>query len=115
MVWNIDLDDFQRICPLSTRDYTLMSLMKEVLDDSLPPTNSPTDQPTGNPPTDGPTDAPTNLPTNEPTDAPTNRPTNPPTNGPTDTGNNNTNLFIIFGTVKIGVHRICLHVITSYL
>ena len=32
MVWNIDLDDFQQSCPLSTRRYPLMSLMSEILD-----------------------------------------------------------------------------------
>ena len=41
MVWNIDLDDFQQSCSLSTRPYPLMSLMSEIL-------NSPAGEPTYN-------------------------------------------------------------------
>ena len=47
MVWNIDLDDFKKICPLSTRNYPLMSLMSEILDS---PAGEPTDKkPSGSP------------------------------------------------------------------
>ena len=41
MVWNIDLDDFQQSCSLSTRPYPLMSLMSEIL-------KSPAGEPTYN-------------------------------------------------------------------
>ena len=82
MVWNIDLDDFKRTCPLSNRTYPLMNLMKEVLDDNTPVTEPPT---TGEPGTQGPATEPTTEepPTSEPT---TNKPqtTESPTNGPTN-------------------------------
>ncbi|KAH3706727.1 hypothetical protein DPMN_066115 [Dreissena polymorpha] len=63
MVWNIDLDDFGKNCRSSSRQYPLMSLMKEVLDGNTtqstavpttlkPTTNVPTTQkPTTNVPT----------------------------------------------------------------
>ncbi|XP_053406596.1 probable chitinase 10 [Mercenaria mercenaria] len=43
MVWNIDLDDFNKQCSLSKRPYPLMSLMAEVLGGYTPPS---TERPT---------------------------------------------------------------------
>lgn len=40
MIWNIDLDDFDKQCPLSDRKYPLVSLLKEVLEGDVSGTTS---------------------------------------------------------------------------
>ena len=75
MVWDLDLDDFNRICPLTEKPYPLVRLMKTILD--APSTNPPNTQPPGS--TNGPTN-----PTNGPSSPDTQGPTDPTSQGPTN-------------------------------